>query len=160
MEQTLILLIGSIFILIGLSTGAFFCFRIFQAVTSNHWPFVIGELESSELKEVVFRGRQLDGGADEASARVVNFRYRYTVADREYQGKRVTYSDGVNKTARALRKLQDRYQGQSLVRVYYNPKNPDQSLLVPGLSIFNITPLITSALFILAGVFMQTYDFS
>ena len=160
MENNLILVIGSCFILVGVSTGAFFCYRIFQATRSNRWSFVIGELESSDLREVVYRGRKVGGGPDEAAAWVVNFDYRYTVADREYKGKRVTYSDGINKTMRALRKLQDKYQGKSLIQVYYNPKNPSQSLLVPGLSIFNFTPLITSALFILAGVFIQTYDFS
>ena len=90
----------------------------------------------------------------------MNFNYSYTVANRKYDGSRVTYSDGINKTMRALRKLQDKYQGKSQMQVYYNPKNPNQSVLVPGLSIFNFTPLITSALFILAGVFIQTYDFS
>ena len=160
MENNLVLVIGSCFVLVGLSTGAFFCYRIFQAARSNQWPFVTGELESAELKEVVYRGRQFGGGPDEAAAWVVNFKYDYTVAGRKYQGKRVTYSDGINKTMRALRKLQDKYRGKSQIQVYYNPKNPGQSLLVPGLSVFNFTPLITSALFILAGVFIQTYDFS
>jgi len=89
----------------------------------------------------------------------VNFRYHYSVADRKYDGSRVTYSDGINKTMRALRKLQEKYQGKSLMKVYYNPTDPKQSVLVPGLSIFNFTPLITSALFILAGLFIYSYDF-
>lgn len=160
MESPLLTVMGSCFILVGVSTGAFFCYRIFQGTTSTRWPFVIGELESTDLKEVIYKGRDARGGPDEASAWVVNFKYRYTVADRKYNGTRVTYSDGINKTMRALRKLQDKYQGKSQMQVYYNPKNPNQSVLVPGLSIFNFTPLITSALFILAGVFIQTYDFS
>ena len=154
------IVMGSCFILVGLATGALFCLRIYQAVRSKHWPFVIGELESSDLKEMIYRGRDAGGGPDQASAWVVDFAYRYSVADRQYQGKRVTYSDGINKTMRALRKLQDKYQGKAQVRVHYNPKNPRQSLLVPGLSIFNFTPLITSSLFILAGVFILIYDFS
>ncbi len=160
MENTLIVVIGSCFIFVGFATGIFFCYRIFQGTTSTRWPFVIGELESAELKEVIYKGRDAGGGADEASAWVVNFRYRYTVANRKYDGSRVTYSDGINKTMRALRKLQDKYQGKSQIQVYYNLKNPKQSVLVPGLSIFNFTPLITSTLFILAGVFIQIYDFS
>ena len=160
MENTLQFALGICFILVGASTGTFFTYRIFQAAQSNRWPFVIGELDSADLKEAVYRGRQFGGGPDEAAAWVVNFRYQYTVADQKYQGTRVTYSDSINKTMRALRKLQDRYQGKSQIRVYYNPKNHNQSLLVPGLSLFNFTPLITSALFIAAGVFIQTYDFS
>lgn len=160
MENTLLVVIGNCFILVGVLTGAFFCYRIFQAAASTRWPFVIGELESTELREVVYRGREVGGGVDEAAAWVVNFKYGYAIADKQYQGTRVTFSDHVNKTMRALRKLQDKYRGQSQILVYYNPKNPNQSLLIPGLSIFNFTPLITSALFILAGVFIQTYDFS
>ena len=160
MEDTLIKVIGNCFVLVGVSTGIFFCYRIIQASTSTGWPFVTGELESAELKEAVYRGRDADGTRDEVSAWITNFEYRYAVANKEYQGSRVTYSDGINKTMRALRKLQDKYRGKSQIQVYYNPKYPNQSVLVPGLDIFNFTPLITSALFILAGVFIQTYDFS
>jgi len=159
MENISVLLMGSCFVLVGVATGVFFVYRIYQGITSSSWPFVIGELESTDLKEVIFNGRDVDGGVDSASAWVVNFRYSYSVADRKYGGSRVTYSDGINKTSRALHKLQEKYQGKSLIQVHYNPDNPRQSVLVPGLSIFNFTPLITSALFILAGLFIYSYDF-
>ncbi|MHC4221291.1 MAG: DUF3592 domain-containing protein [Planctomycetota bacterium] len=159
MDTTLIVVIGSCFVFVGVSTGTFFCYRIFQGVTSTQWPFVIGELESTDLKEVIYEGREVDGGADLASAWVVNFRYSYSVADRKYDGSRVTFSDGINKTSRALKKLQEKYRGKSQVQVYHNPRSPNQSVLVPGLSLFNFTPLITSALFILAGLFIFSYDF-
>ncbi len=160
MDNILLSMTAGAFILVGLLTGAFFSYRIFQAAASKQWPFVLGELESNDLREVVYRGRDYDGTLDQASAWVVNFSYSYTVAGKTYRGKRVTFSDGINKTMHALRRLQDKYQGKSQIQVYYNPKNPAQSLLVPGLSIFNFTPLITSTLFILAGVFIQTFDFS
>jgi hypothetical protein len=158
MENTPVLIIGSCFALVGVATAMFFVYRIYQGVTSSQWPFVIGELESTDLKEVIYEGRDSDGGPDLASAWVVNFRYSYSVADRKYDGSRVTYSDGINKTSRALHKLQEKYQGKSLMQVYYNPKIPRQSVLVPGLSIFNFTPLITSVLFILAGLYIYTFD--
>jgi hypothetical protein len=158
MDNTLVLIMGSCFVLVGVLTAAFFVYRISQGATSSSWPFVMGELESTDLKEVIFDGREAGGGADLASAWVVNFRYNYSVADRKYGGSRVTYSDGINKTSRALKSLQKRYQGKSLIQVYYNPKNPKQCVLVPGLSIFNFTPLITSILFILAGLFIYRFD--
>ena len=160
MEEGLRIVIGGCFVAVGLGTGAFFCLRIYQAFVSRGWPFAIGELESTELKLVVYRGREVGGGADEASAMVVDFRYRYRIGDREYRGQRVTFSDGINKTMRALRKLQDAYQGKSEIRVYYNPSKPSQSVLVPGPNLFNFTPLITSALFVAAGVFIFTFDFT
>ena len=160
MDAAIMVVVGNAFVLVGVATGGFFCFRIFQAFASTRWPFAAGELESTELRDVVYRGREVDGGADQASARVTNFRYRYAVMGKDYQGSRVTFSDSVNKTTQALRKLQARYQGKTEIQVYYNPAKPEQSVLVPGPSIFNFTPLITSSLFIAAGIFIQTYDFS
>ena len=61
MGSTLILVIGSSFILVGVSTGTFFCYRIFQGTKSTRWPFVIGELESTDLKEVIYKGRDRSG---------------------------------------------------------------------------------------------------
>lgn len=160
MDNILLLLMAACFVLVGLLTGVFFFVRIVQAANSKSWPWVIGELESNELRDVVYRGRDSDGGADLASARVVNFRYRYRVKNEDYLGTRVTFSDSVNKTGGALKQLQDRYQGKSQIKVFYRPDRPRQSVLVPGLSIFNFTPLITSLLFIAVGVFIGTFDFS
>ena len=159
MENNLVLIIGTCFVLVGVATATFFTYRIYQGFSSNRWPFVIGELESTDLREMIYRGREVDGSADSASAWVVDFSYSYSVADRKYQGSRVTFSDGINKTSRALRKLQEKYRGKSLVEVYYNPANPGQSVLVPGVGLFNFTPLITSALFIMAGLFVYRFDF-
>ena len=49
-------------------------------------------------------------------------------------------------------RLQERYRGKSQIQVYYDPDRPAESVLIPGLNIFNFTPLITSALFVLAGL--------
>ena len=160
MDQLLLVSMGTIFILLGVLTGAFFCFRIVQAGSSKQWPWVVGELQSAALKDVLYEGREVGGGADLASARVVDFRYRYRVNGQQYDNKRVTFSDAVNKTSGSLNKLQQAYQGKSQIKVYYHPAKPELSVLVPGLSLFNFTPLITSLLFILAGVFMMTHDFS
>ena len=158
MENIGMVLMGSCFILVGIATAAFFILRISQAIKSTKWPWVFGDLDSADLKLVVYKGRD-SSGADEASALVVNFRYRYSVKGVDYKGRRVTYSDGINKTTGSLKKLQERYRGKSQIQVYYNPDRPGESVLVPGLNIFNFTPLITSALFVLVGLFIIFYDF-
>ena len=157
MDNTLVLILGSCFVLVGIATGLFFAYRIYQGASSTRWPFAIGELESADLREVVYRGRDSGDGPDMAGARVVNFRYRYSVADVDYHGSRVTYSDGINKTLRAVRQLQKKYHGKSLIQVYYNPRKPRQSVLIPGLGIYNFTPLITSVLFVLAGLYIFSF---
>ena len=158
MDDTIILLVGSCFILVGIGLSAFLVLKISKALSSTKWPSVIGQLDSADLKLVVYRGR--DGGsADEASALVVDFSYKYSVEGRDYDGKRVTYSDAINKTVGSLKRLQERYLGKNQIQVYYDPNQPGESVLIPGINIFNFTPLITSCLFILVGIFVIFYDF-
>ena len=78
MEESLRIVIGGCFAAVGLGTAAFFCLRIIQAFASRRWPFVLGELLSSDLKLVIYRGREVGGGADQASAMVVDFRYHFS----------------------------------------------------------------------------------
>ena len=158
MENTSILLIGCCFILVGIAFSTFLVLKISKALTSTKWPYVFGELDSADLRQVVYRSRDSDG-ADEASALVVNFKYRYSVEGVDYNRYRVTYSDGINKTVGSLKRLQERYRGKNQIQVYYDPNRPGESVLIPGLNIFNFTPLITSCLFILVGIFVIFYDF-
>ena len=84
---------------------------------------------------------------------VLDFKYHYSVDNNQISGTRVTYTDGINKSLRAKKKLKKKFEGKKRVKVYYNPKNPHQSVLIPGVGLFNFTPLITSTLFVLAGVY-------
>ena len=71
----------------------------------------------------------------------------------------LVYNSRISKTAGSLKKLQKRYRGKSQIQVYYDPVRPGESVLVPGLNIFNFTLLITSALFVLADLFIIFCDF-
>ena len=62
MEDTGVVIMGSCFVLVGVATGAFFVYRISQGVASNRWPFAIGELESTDLKLVIYNGTDTGGG--------------------------------------------------------------------------------------------------
>lgn len=148
------MLTGTAFIVIGVVTALLLLVKIRKASASKRWPHVYGELESTDLKKVIYEGGEIGGGTDSASALVVNFRYHYTVDGTRYSGSRVTFSDGINKPVSALKKLQQKYRGKIQILVYYNPDKPDESVLIPGLNLFNFTPLITSSLFILAGIYL------
>ena len=119
MDYGIILFVGCCFILFGMVISAFLLLKISEALTSKKWPNVFGELDSADLGMVVYRGRD-SSGADEASALVVDFTYRYSVEGIDYQGSRVTYSDGINKTVGSLKRLQEKYRGKSQIQVYYD----------------------------------------
>jgi len=158
MDQWLSIIIGSVFILLGILMSFYLLLKLAQAYKSKYWPSVVGDLQSAELRRAVYRGIDADGTADQASANVVDFEYVYSVHGRSYTGKRVTFSDAVNKTSGSLRKIQELYQGKDQIVVYYNPANPQNSVLIPGPDLYNFTPLITSLLFILAGLFLMTLE--
>ncbi len=154
--KSVYILIGSIFIFIGAGSAVFLAWRIRRALASRSWPWVLGELESTGLREIKV-------GASQQSRRhhgvgtVIAFRYRYTVDGREYTGSRVSWSDFVTKSGGALRRLQEHYAGKRGIMVYYNPASPQDSVLLPGVSLYNFTPLVTSLLFVAAGIFVLAW---
>ncbi len=143
-------LLGIPFLLVGTGFTFFVLSRAVKALGSRKWPRVAAELESARLREVVTEVVR----HDHAKAVVVDFSYRYQVDGRTYSGSRVTFSDYVNKTGAALKKLQRQYQTHRLIFVYYNPADPADSVLIPGASIYNFTPLLTGIGFLAAGAFL------
>ncbi len=154
--KSVYILIGSIFIVIGTGTAVFLAWRIRRALASRRWPWVLGELESTGLREIQVRTGQQRHQLYGAGT-VIDFRYRYTVNGREYTGSRVSWSDFVTKSGRALRRLQESYAGKRGIMVYYDPLDPEESVLIPGASLYNFTPLITSLLFVAAGIFVLAW---
>ena len=78
MDKEIVILIASVFFMVGLATAALLLLKIRKALVCKNWPSVSGELVPSELGQVVYRG--VDGQksvSDLASAMVVDFRYRY-----------------------------------------------------------------------------------
>lgn len=157
MGKEIIFLVASVFLLVGLATTALLLLKIRKALACKNWPSVSGDLLSAELRLVVYQGVDGQSISDQASALVVDFRYRYEVGGEVYTGERVTFSDGVNKRPGAVRKLQQRYAGKERVTVFYNPQKPKEAVLVPGVSLYNFTPLITSCLFMVVAAFMFNY---
>ncbi len=158
MQQSLTTIIGSGFILVGILITVYLVYRLRQAFSSHLWPGVVGDLDSADLRRVVYRGKEVNGTLDQASADIVSFAYHYQVHGQTYRGTRVTFSDAINKTSSSLKKIQAMHQGKDQIVVYYNPKNPDQSVLIPGTSLYNFTPFITSLLFIGVGYFIMILD--
>jgi len=148
MDKAFVVIFGSLFVLVGLLSAAFFFYRIYQAAASLTWPTVAGELVSADIKERIFHDR--DGNR---SSMVLDFKYSYSVENNQINGTRITYTDGINKSLRAMKKLKKRFEGKTRVKVYYNPEDPQQSVLIPGVGLFNFTPLITSSLFVIAGLY-------
>lgn len=106
-----------------------------QALRAQQWPSVEGEIASTRL---VYRS-DADGGSDYPYVA-----YRYRVAGKPYRGDRVRFGpqvlpssvvpalDPAPGSPSASQALAARYPRGQQIRVYYNPRNPADSVLHPS----------------------------
>jgi hypothetical protein len=80
--------------------------------------------------------------------------YRYTVADEDFVGSRASFGDALSLSwsGPAVRVVQ-RYKVNSHVRVRYDPDNPRESVLEPGMNGMVIFGALVGALCLAIGIF-------
>lgn len=92
------------------------------AQNSKNWPFVTGEVLEFDV-----RNRPADKSV------YASIRYSYKVDGNTYTGNRFTLENGEPAVRQVARRL-DAYPEGHTVTVYYNPDNPSQAVLEPGVS--------------------------
>lgn len=150
---------GSLFVLIGVGITAFILSRIRKAMQSRHWPRTAGQLENADLEAVnvnLLTRSRFSGAHDSFQTLKFDFAYTYQVDGKTYRGKRVTFADSTVRTRKAMERILDDYRHQRHVIIHYNPRNPADSVLIPGANFANFSPLITSMLFIAFGIYITT----
>ncbi|MDX1616841.1 MAG: DUF3592 domain-containing protein [Candidatus Promineifilaceae bacterium] len=95
-----------------------------KANDSLRWPSTSGRIVSAGTKAVPAGGSRNYG----AMVRVPDIRYKYSVDGVEYSGEQLSYGAGTGSTESVLA----RYQPESTVKVYYDPADPSEAVLVPG----------------------------
>jgi hypothetical protein len=130
---------------LGGGTLLWSAWNAFLALKSRRWPQVEGTIVVSDLE----RSRDIDSGymyRPEIS-------YRYTVADEDFVGSRARFGDALSLSwsAPAVRIVQ-RYKVNSRVRVRYDPDNPHESVLEPGMNGMVIFGAVAGALTLVVGI--------
>lgn len=111
---------GLLALLIGI---VFLC----MSFPSAYWPSVSGQVVSSKVTQV-------SSGSSPRGHRLyrLDIQYDYVVAGEEYRGKRLNViSFGQHKKAVA-QKLLEPFPTGATVNVHYYPKDPQKSVLIPG----------------------------
>lgn len=115
-----VVLFASFFIWIGID-------QVRYATDSLEWPSVAGTVSHSGVES--HSSRSGNAASTSYHARVV---YRYVVDDADFEGERISYGAyGTGDAERAAR-IAARYPLGAAVRVYYQPGNPQESVLEPG----------------------------
>ena len=120
---------------------------IFTALRCRNWPRVKGTIQT--------RGVTVDHtshGDNDGGNRSIPFAtYTYSVDGKEYHGKRISFGDhgGSSKYAeKAIERL-----GPSMnVEVFYDPKDPGESVLDTKFGFFVMFPFLICALFVILAL--------
>ena len=122
-----LILVGAIFLAVGLLFLNSYRRRIKRARASRFWPTVEGQIVVSDIAV-------LDDTDDSDDYYRPNIVYRYIVQDRGYEGKSVAF--GMENTKHRNReraeKVQLHYPVGGNVMVHYDPADPSVSTLEPG----------------------------
>ncbi|MEZ4733989.1 MAG: DUF3592 domain-containing protein [Caldilineaceae bacterium] len=100
--------------------------QITRANASQSWPAVTGVVTVSEL------GKHLGNDRNDATTYSADISYDYRVNDRDYINGAVTFGSVSSSEPSSARRVLQRYPVGHAVTVYYNPVNPGEAVLEPG----------------------------
>jgi len=151
---------GIAFIILGAVVSLLAIVNIVKGIRSNKWPSVEGKLVSIGNHSIkgVLSDRSLGDEAYLMAGTKIKLSYKYNVEYVDYQGKRFSFADTTIRSASALRRILDDYKKDQTVNIYFQPKNPSNSVLQRGIAISNFTALIPSLLFVALGVTVLFYS--
>ena len=113
---------------------------VFKSQKASRWPFVLGTMNSCEIKKT----SDVDGRTYR-----VHVGYSYEVYGRQYHGDRIAFGySGTNKRAEHA-ELYDKLSRTSNVIIRYNPSNPSDSVLTYGLNLSTIRILVFGIMWLL-----------
>jgi|TARA_Y100000310_G_C20564064_1_gene754556 hypothetical protein len=98
-----------------------------NAFTTRSWNTTVGMVYSSEI-EFATASLGATGGAFYSP----DVTYRYQIAGTSYSGHSIYYSDQALLSFEAAQRLVDRFPTGEVTTVYYNPGNPEETVLLPG----------------------------
>jgi hypothetical protein len=150
------LMIGAaiFFIVIGGALLAFGVVFLRDANASANWPTTPGRVENVRVTW------DNVGSTQAAPERAYSFivTYSYAVAGEPYAGNRYSLGEGSTATGRrfpseeaARNAAAAAYRSGQDVTVYYDPADPAQAVLQPGVNWGTYVPLILGAFFLLCG---------
>lgn len=120
-----------LFLVVGLILLAIGGRQLYQGEQSKGWPTVQGKIAVAEL------GKRVDRDNDNSTVSTTysaDISYDYIVADVTYINGDVHFGAMSSSDPSAARRLLQRYPVGKVVTVYYNPAQPQQAVLEPGIA--------------------------
>ena len=115
-------------------------FVLIKDLEARRWPTVDGQMKHVKRRSGGYRGIAM-----------WDISYDYEVAGQEYTGNRYSFgylAGGIAGGGEVYAKIKRELPQKPSVKVYYNPSNPRESVLVPGATWIHLIN------FLVAGVFL------
>ncbi len=136
---------AGIFTLIGVGVLIWGISDSRSALKSRNWPYVTGQVINSYVGE---------SSDDDGTTYSAEIQYTYVVSVRQYTGTRVSHGDISTSNSADAEKIIARYPEGQAVEVFYDPTDPQQSVLQTGFTTGLLLPLGLGTIFTLVGGFM------
>lgn len=139
-------LLPLVFVLVGGVILFFGVRQILRANASTTWPTVTGVVTVAEL------GKHLGHDRDDATTYSADISYDYVVNDHSYVNGTVNFGSVQTSDPSTARRVLKRYPVGLQVPVYYNPADPQEAILEPGLDWGSWFLPIFGGIFLVVGV--------
>ncbi|MBX7158047.1 MAG: DUF3592 domain-containing protein [Verrucomicrobiae bacterium] len=146
-----LLLIGLIFLLVGISMVIQSLIYFFRGLASFHWNQIQGRITRSKI--IIEQP-----SARKAPSYRWDLEYSYEVSGKTYFAKNYRQNPNVISSINFYQKLVDANPVNALVQVFYHPSYPQKAVLKPGLDWQWFVYFISSFICVALGIFllMQT----
>ena len=136
--------IGLACTLLGLYLGGQLAIDLATASSSSSWPTVSGLIQIADVRYI-----QRGSGPD-SSYWHVDIQYDYEAGGNRRHGTHITAGDAQSYSTLAT--YPSRFKAGDTITVYYNPRDPGQSLLLPGVNTAHWVVMIAPTLLLVLGV--------
>jgi hypothetical protein len=120
---------------------------IWSAWSSRKWP---------STKGTILSRRMTTGSGELPLTYHADIRYEYHVNGRRYESGKISYKGYGSTNADRASGTLEKYKSVSQVTVYYNPRNPKEAVLDPGINWICLLPLPFSLFLLLLLLFLLT----
>ncbi len=135
-------LFSSLFAFVGVIIFIFGVYDYKNAQASKDWPFVEGKIVSSAVYKSYSNKKYM------YEAKIS---FTYYLNNTPHTGNKVSFNDYKASYSSRAEDVVSRYPQGSVVRVYYNPQNPNESVLEPGLGFGSFFIVIVGVIFAFIG---------
>ena len=129
---------------------------VLKARASASWPSVKGVITSSRVATRRSRHKDSRGYTRTRTTYFPSISYKYTVGGKNFSGTKRAFGESSSSNRAWAAGVVSHYYPGSEVEVYYNPDDPADAVLEPGVTMSSYAVLIIGGLFVAIGVLGAT----